>query len=393
MKNFTTQLLLIMILLVPTLYAKKEVKIDYLNLAALMFKDGNYNRAQQMLTQVDITPAKLNNDGKLEEKEPVDLIRYYTLKGMIFSKQGEYEKAISAFNNALKEGQTDKSIYLMLAQNYYKLKNYIECAKAIDDAGQLGKSKAELFSMKAECFYKTQQFEKALEALSSGIKYFEDYARFYQQRFYYLMSKSLYQSAIEDANIYFSKAKIDDKDYITFATALRKAGAIDKATIMMEKANLFYPKSSDITILLAHLYIDKEMIQAASELFDEASIEDKKYNKEAAEMYRRAKSFMQALYKNSVLLDQEAKLQQRIAIYLEFGQYERIVAMHDALKRNHLLKNEDLRYALAYSYYRIGEFSDSELELKKLTRSDLFRQATELRKNMDKCTNNPWECE
>jgi len=387
-------LLLLLLLFIGVSQAQESDKIDYLNLAALMIKDKNYNRAAQMLKQVDITPPKKLADGTLEKKEPVDLVRYYTLSGLVANKQGKYKEAIKNFQAAIKAGQKDKSIYLMLAQNYYKLKNYDACAQAISDAGTLGESKAELFSMKAECYFKTKHLDKSLETLSKGIKKFTTYSRFYKQRFYYLMSVKLYRAAVEDANRYFKTAKkMDAKSYIAFATALRKAGERDRAIEMMEKANLLYPDNVKVTILLAHLYIDKEMLQAAAELFDEASIEDKKYNAESAEMYRRAKNFTEALYKNSILTDEDAKLKQRIAIYLEFGQYERIVAMADALKRNRILKNEDLRYALAYAYFKVGEYDKSESQLKKLTRSDLFRQATELRKSMQKCKNSPWECE
>jgi len=380
--------LLTLVLFLNVAFAKKEeVKIDYLNLAALMIQDKNYNRAAQMLKQVDITAPK-------KDKEPVDLVRYYTLSGLVANKQAHYKEAIKHFKSAIEAGQKDKSVYLMLAQNYYKLKKYSECAEAISEAKELGRAKPELFSMKAECFYKTKRVGDALDTLAEGIKKFENYSRFYQQRFYYLMSQNLYQAAIEDADRYFTTVKkMDAKTYITFAQALRKAAQIERATHMMEKANLLFADDVKVTILLAHLYIDREMIQAAAELFDEASIEDRKYEGESAEMYRRAKHFTEALFKNSILTDEETKLKQRIAIYLEFGQYERIVAMADALKRNRVLQNEDLRYALAYAYYMVGEHDKSEAELKKLTRSDLFRQATELRKNMEKCKNSPWECE
>lgn len=387
--------LLTLVLFLNFAYAKKsEEKIDYLNLAALMIQDKNYSRAAQMLKQVDITPPKKLENGEMEEKEPVDLVRYYTLSGLVANKLGNYELAIQHFKDAIKAGQTDRSIYLMLAQNYYKLKKYMECVEAIDNSGELGKQKPELFSMKAECYYKSENVAEALEALAEGIKKFEHYSRFYQQRFYYLMNQNLYQAAIEDADRFFATVKkMDAKTYVTFASALRKAGEVERAIHMMEKANLEFSKDVKVTVLLAHLYIDKGMIQAAAELFDEASIEDKKYEAESAEMYRRAKRFTEALYKNSILTDEKTKLNQRIAIYLEFEQYERIVAMADALKRNRVVENEDIRYALAYAYYMVGEHKKSEAELKKLTRSDLFRQATELRKNMEKCKNSPWECE
>jgi negative regulator of genetic competence, sporulation and motility len=135
------------------------------------------------------------------------------------------------------------------------------------------------------------------------------------------------------------------------------------------------------------------MVQAAADLFDQASIEDPKYTKEAAEMLRRAKEFTLALYKNAELTDMQEKYKQRVAIYLEFGEFERVVATHSALERSGLLDDENIRYALAYSYYMSSNFKASEAQLKELTRPDLFEKATELRKNIEKCQNNSWECE
>jgi len=134
------------------------------------------------------------------------------------------------------------------------------------------------------------------------------------------------------------------------------------------------------------------MIESAATLFDEASLQDNKYIKDSSEMFRRAKDFVQAIYKNSQILDTKEKYKQKVAIYLEFSQYERVIATESALIRNDLLKDENLVYALAFSYYKVGEFDQSEKYLKKITQNNLFSKSIELRKNMDKCKNNHWEC-
>ena len=110
-------------------------------------------------------------------------------------------------------------------------------------------------------------------------------------------------------------------------------------------------------------------------------------------MLRRAREFTLSLYKNAQLTDTKEKYKQRIAIYLEFGAYERVVVTASALKRSGLLEDENIHYALAYAYYKTSNFEKSERELQALSRPDLFEKATELRKNMEKCKNNIWECE
>jgi hypothetical protein len=77
---------------------------------------------------------------------------------------------------------------------------------------------------------------------------------------------------------------------------------------------------------------------------------------------------------------------------VELENFDLVAGMGDALYRNGLLENQDIRYAHAYALYRTGDFKASQQQLTKLTRPDLFRKATELRKAMDKCADAKWRC-
>lgn len=359
----------------------KDDEVDHVALAALLMKDGFYVRAAEALETAD-TASK-----------DFDFVRYYTLKGLVFTKQNLYKAANDEFAKAIEQGQTDPAIYLYIAQNNFKLKAYQAAIDALDKAGDVATAKPQLLALRAECHWRLEQHEQALETLAQTIAKFPDYYAAYKQRFNYFIELELYQSALQDANVYLANAEPNAKTYLTFIGALRKSGATVKATLLAEEANMKFLESAEITVMLAHLYLDRDMIQAAANLFEEASIEDPKYTKEAAEMLRRAKEFTLALYKNAELTDTQEKYKQRIAIYLEFGEYERVVATDSALERSGLLEDENIRYALAYAYYMTSNFEACEAQLKELTRPDLFQKATELRKNIEKCQNNSWECE
>ncbi len=381
----TLKRLLVLLLLISLNVSAAEKKasdeIDHMSLAALLLKDGHSNRANDELNQVDT------------EDENLDKGRYFTLRGLVSTKLGAYAEANKFFEQALGfEGVDQVVLYLYIAQNSYKLKDYKGALDAIVKAGPVVNEKPSVIALKAECHWQLKEFERALEVLANGIKTFSSEWNFYKQRFNYLVSLKLYQSALEDAQVYLVNAKPTDKTVLSFISALRSSGDTDKAIELAEEANLRFITSADITVMLAHLYIDKEMIQAAADLFDEASIEDDKYTKEAAEMMRRAKEFMSALYKNSQMLEEKEKLKQRVAIFIEFEAYERILASSKALYRSGLIEDESIRYALAYSYYMSGKYDECEVELKFLTRPDMFNKATELRKNMQKCKDNHWEC-
>jgi len=374
------KLIIIVTLAITSLYAKKD-EVDFISLATLMLKDGFYDRANEALNQVDTN------------KTEFDFARFYTLKGLVLTQKQQLNDANDFFQLSIDNGQEDKSIYLYMAQNSYKLKDYLYVIKYIDNAKEITTDKPKIHSLKADAFWKLKKHEDSLTTLKEINKKFPQFFPAYKQRFYYFVELKLYKSALSDADVYLKNAKPDERTTLSLISALKNAGEIDRAIELAESSNIIFSKSAKITLLLGHLYLKKQMVQATADIFDTASIKDFKYTKEAAEMLRRAKEYSQSLFKNSQMLDTKEKLKQKIAIFLEFSEYERIVATYKDLKRSELIKNEDIRYALAFSYYQIGEYEMCERELKELKRSDLFSKATELRKNMQKCKVNFWECE
>lgn len=364
-------------------FAKSD-EVDYVELGALMLSDGHVERANDALNMVDI------NDSEL------DLPRFYMLKGLVYTKKSFYEEANQNFEKSIDlnpDTNASKPLYLYIAQNSFKLKDYRGCIAALDKVPDLMANNPKLFGLKAECYWQEKEYDKALAVLRDVNRLFPEYWDAYKQRFYYLVSLELYQAALSDAQVYLKNAKPNETILVNFINALREAGQTDKAIELAEEANLRYPDSAKVTIMLAHLYIDKEMIRTAAELFNEASIEDGKYTSESAEMYRRAQDYVMALLKNTQMLDTKEKYKQRVAIFLEFGDYERIIAARSAMERSGLLEDENMRYALAYAYYMEGEFDQTEALLETITQPELFKKAIELRGKMEKCKSNVWECQ
>jgi len=359
---------------------KTNDDVDYVTLATILMKDAYYSRAKDALKNVNL------------DDENVDKAQYYTLEGLVNLKLSNCKASNRNFHLAIENGQEDKSVYLYIAQNSFKLKDYQDTITALENADEIVKQKPKLMALKAESFYRLKKYNESLKTLEKINKLHPTYYDAYKQRFSYYVKLKLYQSALKDANTYLAHAKANEKVTISFIGALKKTKETNKAIVLAENAHLSYPNSATITVLLANLYIDKEMIESAATLFDEASLLDSKYIKDSSEMFRRAKDFIQALYKNSQILDTKEKYKQKVAIYLEFGEYEKVISTESALKRNGLLKEQNMVYALAFSFYKVGEFHKSEQYLKMLTRSDLFAKALELRKNMNKCKNNHWEC-
>ncbi len=364
---------------------KKVEEVDYVSLAALMANDGFYNRANDALNQADTTEKNFN------------FSYFYTLRGVVANKLNDYKGAIGYFEEALKYPQTERSVHLYIAEAAYKLQDYERTIKALDDAGDLAMGRPNLVAFRAEAYWKLGRHADALGTLDRGDEKFAHDPLFSRQKFFYLVQLGLFQEAVDTANAHIanlekSGVKVDAQTYLAFASALRSAGETERAIEMLELARLRFTHEPRLTVLLAHLYVDKGKLLAAANLFEQASYIEADYTKESSELYRRAKAFVHALYLNSQVLDQQEKLKQRLAIYVEFKEFDRAVAMHRDLERIGLLENEEIRYALAYTYYMNGEYDASEKLLATLTKPDLFAKGVSLRSSMEKCRENRWEC-
>ncbi|MCW9026655.1 MAG: hypothetical protein OQJ77_04995, partial [Thiovulaceae bacterium] len=224
MKKFIQILLLISI--TTSLIAKeKNALVDHLAIATLMIYDGKYNIANDELALVD------------KEDINFDKAKYFTIKGVLSSKTGDYKGAVENYNKAIEATKVkvfkapkivtkekylfsiassepkDKTpkfnalqvkkeklekLYMYLSQSYFKIKEYENTALSLDLAGDKGRERASLFALRAECYWKIKQYSNAIDALNRGSKIFPKDTTLLKQKFYYLADLGLYQTAIDN---------------------------------------------------------------------------------------------------------------------------------------------------------------------------------------------------
>jgi len=422
----TVQILLVLLFTTLTLFAKEEKEaIDHMALATMMFYDGNYKKA---LSELQI--AK-------DEHIDMDWLKYHSIQGMISLKEDKYTQAITSFNAAInaaykkvytapvseqekkkylfsvfseKEKKLNPSInesvfnpeklrrdkieelYIYISQAYYRNNQYLQTVKALNKAGKKGRSTAGYFTLRAECYWKANDKANAISALSIGTKLFPKDATLLKQKFYYFAELKLYQASIEAAKLYMQKVPVNAQEYISLAQMLMGAGEHMEAIKILEEAKMHFPTSAKVYVLLGHYYNQKDMPHTTAHLFEQGSYYDRKYLKEAAEMYRRSGELSHALYLNSKMSNNAEKTKQKVAIYVNRGEFEKIIGLKDALNRYALLKNDNMRYALAYAYYVVKDYEKAETHLKKIQDDELFSKATVIRKNIEKCKVSPREC-
>lgn len=376
--------------------AKEGVEVDYLSLAELLLQDGNYDRASAALNEVNLDDPKL------------DRVKYYSLLGRLFyftssfdDAQKAYAQSINLINaperyedarNPEQLRDEDLLVYIYAAQTEYALDHYQQAIDFIQKSEEVGAKLVFSYTLRAQCYWKLKQMDQTWAVLDEGQTAFPSNNKFMRQKIFYLIELGLFQRAAEMSLEYLDDFQPDTKEYVALGRALKEAGDLDKAALILEKGKLEYAEDVPIMIELGAVYLDKDQPVVAADLFAQAAIYSSGLVADTAELYRQAGRLYQALNLNAEINDQKGKLKQRLAILLELERFEMVAGMGEALYRTGLLQDEDITYAYAYALFKTGDFKTANEQLNNLRRSDLFRKATELRKAMDECVDATWKC-
>lgn len=371
-------LFLLLLLVATPVLAEKQV--DYVNLGATLLKDGYVQRAKTVLEKADVS------------KQGFDFSRYYTLKGILLHKLGYPLLSNIFFDAAVKHGQQTPSIMLYVAKNYWQLQDYPAVVAALDKAGQAAKENPQMLVIKAEALKQQALFDSAWAVLDEGIALHPDYAKFYSQKFYYLLEMGYFQQAAEYAQKYLAKKQHSAKDFLAIAYALRESRQLDAAAALLEEAVILHRSDDKLIELLGQVYIDQENYLMAALVFDWASIHQPKFAYKAATLYLKAKQPIRSLQLNRRILKQDEKFRQRLGIDIYLNDYESLVTKTPALKRYGLLADDNIAYAIGYGYFRIGEFDKAKKYLKSINDSLLFSKASHVFQQIEKCRNEPLTC-
>ncbi|MDJ0652693.1 MAG: tetratricopeptide repeat protein [Xanthomonadales bacterium] len=390
MRYILTWLLLSwLVLTCPLLLAKADDdEVDFIELASVLVQDSHYDRAEDALQNVDLTA------------EAVNVGKYHTVYGLIHLNRGESALAKKSFYAAIDAGfvdeitgQTPDVLYIYLAQVHFALEEYREAIDSILRAGETAARLSSTYIMRAHAHWLLNEKDQTWTVLEEASERFPGNYAFTRRKVFYLIDLGLFQEAADLGKAYLEAAEGEVDDFVAIGNALRQAGEYDEALGFLEQARLRFPDNEDAAKVLAHTYLARGDLLAAAEIFYKASAINPDLVSEAAELYRRAGKPYRALILNAQIEKQDIKLKQRLAILLELERFSQITAMEEALTRSGLLAaEEDLRYALAYAYFKVGRFDEVERHLPLLKRPDLFRKGIELRRVMEDCLETPWRC-
>lgn len=360
--------------------AAEEVKVDYMSLTALMIKEGDYVRAGEAIEKVD------QKDEKLDKK------RFYTLSGIISLNKELYSKSIVEFESAITAGQENKIIHVYLAQAYMGLEKYEQALSQLSKTGELEASMAGIWLLRSQAYWLNGDKYKAWDVLNSAETRFPENKIFLRNKMFYAIELGLLQEAIKLGQYYIENHDASVNDYVSLGDALRRSGKPEDALRFLELARIKYPREKNVYVAMAHAYSDMDNLSAAAAMLEEGGHYHNKLYKDSAELYKKSGNIERAFFNNSKVLDQKSKLIQRMSLQLETESYDQVLAMHNDLLRVRLLDEDEYRYVMAFTQFKVGDYHAAENMLQKIKEARMFRKATELRKVMASCANEKWLC-
>ncbi len=360
--------------------AEETEEVNYLELASLMLKDNNVERAELALSQVNLN------------EENIDVQRFHILTGLLQVRKGENQAAIDAFIAAKELGDVDSVIHVYLAQSAFALEQYQLTIEALNSAGDAIAKIPSVYHMRAQAHWLLKEHEMALAVMDQASLIFTEDASFPRRKIFYLIELGLNSTAAELGQQYLEKHQADATDYVGIGNALRASGNLILALRFLERAKLRFPANADVAKSLAATYISNQSFHAAAQIVHDLALTDNALLSEAAELYRRAGQRHLALSLNSLVENQEQKLQQRLGLLIELENYEQAAAMEQDIRRVRLDSDENIQYALAYALFKVGEYETAESYLSRITDSQLFQKAAEVRKIMADCAAETWRC-
>ena len=361
---------------------KKAEEINFLDLATVLVRDAKYQRASAVLAQVDM------------EDEELDKGRFFLLRGIVRLNLSIYSQAAEDFEAAIASGQQAPIVPVYLGQAYFYSNQFEKALAAFERAPEKAAEIQSTFAIRAEAAWKLERYEDAWRFLSEGQRLHPGYTELLRRKVFYAIEQRLYSVASTLGRSFLSQTKAASKDYMAIGTALYRSGSSAEALRFLELARLRYPNEVPVTVELARVYKDGGKYRTAGALLEQAALQtgEDALVVEAGELFRRANDPFRTLALNGRIADSEKRLRQRLSVLVEMRRYELVATMDRSLERVGLLKDESIRYALAYAHFKTKNFARAEKLLGGLRDPQIFRQATELRKAMVDCRGQQWRC-
>ncbi len=311
----------------------------------------------------------LLRDGKTLEaenvlrNEVVSEFKTQILWAKIFNLKKDPRAALKSIQS-ISSVNDEVQIETLLA--YYQLEKYDSCA-AVRFKDQL-KVSFPLIKLQVDCFIRTNQYEKAYQVLKQRTDIDS-----VDRKFDLLVSLGLFQQALDSA-IQRSYDPSQVEIFLKWAESLPK----NEKALFLEILRLRFPNQPRVQGAWAQSeYSAGRMISAASG-FKIASFLDSSFFHIAAEVFRANRQFCQAQYLGSQIEEPKPHLKFKLSLAIDRGRFSEITGLSGPFLRSDLNEDQDLHYAMAFSFLKQGSLKKASYHRKFISREDLIQKNKKL---------------
>ncbi len=345
-------------------------------LVTALIKDSKWDLAWEELKKKDI--------------QVQDPARYHLLLGQYYYGKDEWKKALSELKT-VSVGPWKEAALLYQARANSQSKNDQECVEAYSKINVLIVGVAPDSVWWSACAFRLKKYQMSWKILEEAQKQYQSFAVL-REKVSLKIKLNMFHEAYLEAAHWFGQNPGFSSQYLDVSEELHAVGATDAAIHILEQGRVRDPLHLDINLTLSQLYFQKGMLQAAEEGFVRAAQTDAKYFYHSAEINRQLGRIERSLYFNGFVQEPKEKLKQKIASYVDVNKFPLIASLESILARSELAKDDEVKYALAYSLVKMGQVEEPLQYLSSITKPELIEKTTLLRKTLLDCQEKKQSC-
>lgn len=286
-------------------------------------------------------------------------------EGLIAEGRGQPTKAAAAFERALQATPGVPELHLHAAHTYLQLKRYDQALRHAQAAASLRDKALVQPMLTARALQGLSRDAEAFAVLQRACATFPD-----QYRPWLELAVLAHRYKLSHESRRAARGVMASKPGRDVILSLFELLRDDRRGLpLLEEVVAAHPRDAELRAQLAHVYAAQRQCFSAARLFEDATLMGGPYAFEAADQYRMAGRFRDALRMNDRVAASERQRVQRLAIVFEQKHYARIVAMK--------LQVNDLgsRYRVAYAHYAVGDFAGARSKASALLKTAYRQEA------------------
>ncbi|MCK6545478.1 tetratricopeptide repeat protein [Myxococcota bacterium] len=346
----------------------------------VLLRDRHPDRALAVLDELEADAAAL------------DLAELARLRGLGEHGIGRYADAAKSFAKAIELGHRDDATWLALVDAELLAGRPGAALSRLAEAPPTATASRRARTIEAHAHHALGARVKALEVIEDCRARFGADVTLERLEVRVLLELGLHHSAVAAATRRLERDDADPQEALAIAALLSSSRAPRRAVDLLEAAVIRFPDSRPLREGLAKAWLAAGETATAARVLGPIVLEDPAVARVAAELARRAGRTADAIRINGLVEAPADKARQRLELLVEAERFGQAVALDARLARLGLLDDQKTTYALAYAHWAAGDRRRLEELLTSLTEPELFDRVVAIRRALEACDQDVWQC-